>query len=182
MCEFERGVAFDQWVPNVSEVPLGVLINDFVRWLCGPWVAFGHWRTYLSENIIVKILMMDLMINSYHNGFNTNTQALWCPRLSNQFHFIHSLWKTLEAFQMVVVLYLDQHVGCYKRVFVRHSRLGLLKALLHFKSHQSIEYCKIGREVKWVLEVVFNVDDIWWLLTLNEWVIEDINSTITMVL
>jgi hypothetical protein len=47
MCEFECGVAVDQWVPNVSEVRLGVLIIDFVRWLYGPWVAFGHWRTYL---------------------------------------------------------------------------------------------------------------------------------------
>ena len=35
-------------MPNVSEVPLRVLIIDFVRWLCGPWVAFGHWRTYLT--------------------------------------------------------------------------------------------------------------------------------------
>jgi hypothetical protein len=34
-------------VPNISEVPSGVLIIEFVRWLCGPWVAFGHWRTDL---------------------------------------------------------------------------------------------------------------------------------------
>jgi hypothetical protein len=26
----------------------GILIIDFVRWLCGPWVAFGHWHTYLT--------------------------------------------------------------------------------------------------------------------------------------
>jgi hypothetical protein len=48
ICEFECGVAFDQWVPNVSEVSLGVLIIDFVRWPCGPWVAFSHWCTYLT--------------------------------------------------------------------------------------------------------------------------------------
>jgi hypothetical protein len=45
---------FDQWVPNVSEIPSGVLIIDFVRWLCGPWAAFNHWRTYLSTTNCVS--------------------------------------------------------------------------------------------------------------------------------
>jgi hypothetical protein len=40
------------WVPNVSKVPLGILIIDFILWLCGPWAAFGHWRTYLKWSLI----------------------------------------------------------------------------------------------------------------------------------
>jgi hypothetical protein len=38
MCEFECGVAFDQWVPNVR-VPSGFLTIKFVWWLCGLQVA-----------------------------------------------------------------------------------------------------------------------------------------------
>jgi hypothetical protein len=52
LCEFECGVAFDQWVPNISEVPSRVLIIDFVRWLCavcGLRSVIGALTLYISD-------------------------------------------------------------------------------------------------------------------------------------
>jgi hypothetical protein len=60
VCEFECGVAFDQWVPNRSEVSLGALIIDFVRWLCGGRVVHG---------LRLVIGALTLMLDSYKDVF-----------------------------------------------------------------------------------------------------------------
>jgi hypothetical protein len=61
-------------VPNISEVPLGVLVIDFVQWLCGPWVAFGQW----AHLPYIYICGVEYMIDTLSYGKENNNTIVIC--------------------------------------------------------------------------------------------------------
>jgi hypothetical protein len=62
----------------------GVLIIDFVRWMCYPWAAFGHWRTYLT-----RCMWWTHEFKDYQRVLKSDPQGLTiCPLLPiNRTHY-----------------------------------------------------------------------------------------------